>query len=136
MNLFKGLTNDQILSFVLAFVLFNGYVVLVAASLASFYVSSRPRRPGGGVGVVRTAAVWHFVALLFFMLAVTSTVWAAPAEKAFVSDAGRLFDLGDPRFQKILIGLLFAALGVGCMLLGFVGSGRQKRAAREAAYGS
>ncbi|GAC1343948.1 MAG: hypothetical protein NVSMB29_17160 [Candidatus Dormibacteria bacterium] len=134
MNLFKGLTTDQILSFGLTFVLFNGYVVLVAASLASFYVVSKPRRAGGGSGVVRTAAVWHFWGLLLFMLAIVSTVWAAPAEKSFVSDTGNLFDLGDPRFQKILIGLLFAAAGVGCMLVGFLRSGRQKRAAREAAY--
>lgn len=134
MNLFKGLPPGQILSFVLTFALFNGYVVLVAASLAAFYVVSKPRRIGGGGGVVRTAAVWHFVALLWFMLAIVSTVWAAPAEKSFVTESGSLFDLGDPRFQKILIGLLFAGAGVGSMLIGFLRSGRQKRAAREAAY--
>ncbi|MFN2452003.1 MAG: hypothetical protein ABR541_06600 [Candidatus Dormibacteria bacterium] len=136
MNLFKGLTSYQILSFVLTFVLFNGYVVLVAASLASFYVVSKPRRMASGSGVVRTAAVWHVVGLVFFMLAIISTVWAAPAEKSFVSEAGRLFDVSDPRFQKILIGVLFAAVGVGSMVVGFVGGGRQKRAAREAAYGA
>lgn len=136
MNLFKGLTNDQILSFLLTFVLFNGYVVLVAASLASFYVVSKPRRTGAASGVVRTAAVWHFVALLLFMVSIISTVWAAPAEKSFVSDAGNLFDVGDPRFQKILIGVFVAALGVGSLLLGFIGGARQRRAAREAAYGA
>ena len=134
MNLFTGLTNDQILSFGLTFMLFNGYVVMVAVSLAAFYVVSKPRRVAGGSGGVRTAAIWHFIALLWFMLAIVSTVWAAPAEKSFVSDAGTLFDLGDPRFQKILIGVAFAGLGVGCLLVGFVLSGRQKRAAREAAY--
>lgn len=126
MNLFTGLTTKQELSFFLAFALFNGYVLLEAAALALFYVTSRPRH-----GRVRTAAIWHVVAGVLFMLAIISTVWAAPAEKSFVN-GDALFDPGDARFQKVLIGLLLFALpGMICMVVGAVQGGAQKRRLRE-----
>jgi hypothetical protein len=132
MNLFTGMTDRQILSALLTFVLFNGYVVLEGIALASFYVSSKPRR-----GRVRTAPILHFVAGVFFLLAMISTVWAAPAEKSFIdadTPPGDALFHGE-RFTKIIVGLVFAAIGVGSVLAGYVLGGKQKRAlAREALY--
>ena len=48
------MTDHEIVSAILMFVLFNFYVVLLAGALVAFYVSSKPRR-----GRVRTAALWH-----------------------------------------------------------------------------
>jgi hypothetical protein len=128
-NLFTGMTQHEIVSSILGFVLFNGYVVLLAVSLAAFWVSSRPRR-----GRVQTASLWHMAATAWIMLAFISTVWAAPVEKSFINPdvPGSPFLSGD-RFVKVLIGLGFAGVGVLCMVVGVVRSGRQKRdAARRA----
>ncbi len=102
MDLFAGLTNHEIISTLLGFLLFNGYVVLFAIALASFWVSSRPRR-----GRARTAAIWHFVASLWVMLAFVSTVWAAPVEKSFIDANQQPLEpfLQGERLQKVIIGL-------------------------------
>jgi hypothetical protein len=129
MNLFTGLTTHQIVSFLLAVALFTGYAALVGASLLALWVASRPTR-----GRVRAAAAWHFVALLWFMLAIISAVWAAPAEKTFVNaDSDALLDIGnlmtDPnaRLQKVVIGIVCCAAGLLCMVIGALHGGRQKR---------
>lgn len=121
MNLFTGMTREQILSFVLAFGLFNVFAILEAVALAAFFFTSRPVR-----GRVPTAAAWHVVAAIWFNWAIVSTVWAAPAEKSFVNGS-KLFDLGYDRFQKVLIGLTFTGLGLGCMVIGAIGGIRQRR---------
>jgi hypothetical protein len=131
MNLFSGMTDHEIVSAILGFALFNGYVVLLAISLAAFWATSRPRR-----GRVRVAALWHMGAMVWIMLAFISTVWAAPIEKSFVDADGQ--PLTEPffqgaRFQKVIIGLVFAAVAVLCMIVGAVQAGRQKRAAAQQA---
>jgi hypothetical protein len=128
-NLFSGMSQHEIVSTILGFLLFNGYVVLLAISLAAFWVTSRPRR-----GRVRVASLWHMGAMVWFMLAFISTVWAAPVEKSFVdaTQASEPYFAGD-RFVKVLIGLGFALVGILCMAAGAVRLGRQKReAARKA----
>ena len=128
MNLFTGMTDRQILSVALTFILFNFYVVLEVVALASFYVTSRPRR-----GRVRTAAIYHAVAGAILMLSFVSTVWAAPAEKSFIDpDHGEKLFAGD-RFTKVVIGLVFAAVAVLCMLVGGAVAARQRRAVAQAA---
>ena len=125
MNLFTGMTDRQIISAVLMFALFNLYAICVAGSLAAFYISSRPARGGR----VRTGSLLHIVAMLLFMISVVSTVWAAPAEKSFVEN-GTMFS-GD-RFIKVIVGLVFLALGLVTMLAGAVVTAGQKReAARQ-----
>ena len=128
MNLFTGMTDRQILSSVLMFVLFNGYVVLTVVALAAFHVTSRPRR-----GRVRTAALWHFAALLLLMVSFISCVWAAPAEKSFIDPNNNDALFAGDRFIKVCVGLAFAAAAVACMLAGFITGARQKRAAAQAA---
>ena len=135
MNLFNGMSDHQILSAILMFLLFNFFVVLEVIALAAFYVSTRPRR-----GRVLTAPILYAVAALWFMLSFVSTVWAAPAEKAFTDadnpDIGahdNLFNLHADRFQKVLIGLSFAAVGVLCMLVGAALGSRQRRVAAQRA---
>jgi hypothetical protein len=129
MNLFKGLTEAQIVSFFLMFALFNAFVVLEAIALAAFFVTSRPI-----AGRVRSAAVWHVVAAAWFMLCFVSTVWAAPAEKSFVNPQGTLFDPRYDRFQKVIVGLVFAAIGIVCLAVGALRGIQQKRAWREQAF--
>lgn len=131
MNLFAGLTDHEIVSAILGFILFNGYVVLLAIALTAFWVSSRPRR-----GRVGTAAIWHFIGALWVMLAFVSTVWAAPVEKSFIDADGQ--PLTEPffhgaRFGKVIIGLCFAAVGMLFVIFGAVQSGKQKRAAAQQA---
>ena len=129
MNLFNGMTDRQILSVALDFLLFNGFVALEAIALAAFYVSSKPRR-----GRVRTASLWHVVAALWFLMALISTVWAAPAEKAFIDAASPSETLfAGERFQKVIIGLVFAAIGIGFMLFGAIHGSRQRREAAQQA---
>jgi hypothetical protein len=124
MNLFNGMTDRQILSVALDFILFNGFVALEAMALAAFYVSSKPRR-----GRVRTAALWHMVAALWFLMSIISTVWAAPAEKSFInSDDGSEALFSGVRFQKVIWGLGFAAVGILCLIIGAVHGARQRRA--------
>ncbi len=129
MNLFAGMTDHQIASSILGFLLFNLYVVLLVISLAAFWVTSRPRR-----GRVRVSALWHVLASFWMMWAFISTVWAAPVEKSFINPdvAGEPFLQGE-RFQKVIIGLLFAAVAVACMVVGAVRAGREKRAAAQQA---
>lgn len=130
MNLFTGMTNRQILSAALMFLLFNFFVVLEVSALAAFYVSTRPRR-----GRVRTAPILYAIAAMWFVMCFISTVWAAPAEKSFLDadnpPGDALFQ--GARFQKVLIGLVFAAIGIGFMLAGVVIGGRQKRVAAQRA---
>jgi hypothetical protein len=126
-NGFAGLTGAQQLSFWLSFILFNGYVVLEAACLASFYFAARPR----GGGHPNPAAVWYFIAALWVVMAFITTVWAAPAEKAFLDDSGTFIAVGT-RTVKVFIGLGFAAVAVACLLIGVMETSRRKRAERQA----
>jgi len=126
MNLFTGMTDRQIISAVLMFALFNLWVLLEAGALAAFYVSSRPTRGGR----VRTASALYLVAAFWFMWSLISTVWAAPAEKAFV-DNGAMFS-GD-RFGKVIVGVVFMVFGLVFMAAGAMANAAQKReAARQA----
>jgi len=125
-NLFTGMTDRQIISAVLMFALFNFWVLLEAVALAAFYISSRPSRGGR----VRTASAMYLVAGFWFMWSLISTVWAAPAEKSFVDTNGTMF-AGD-RFTKVIVGLVFMAIGIACLLMGAVMGAAQKReAARQ-----
>lgn len=141
-NGFTGLTNPQIVSFFFVFVLFNFYVVLMAAALASFYVTSKPRH-----GRVRTAAIWHFAAACVLILSFITTVWGAPAEKSFVDAAGTSLSLEQPanitvlglglgRAGMLFVGVFFAVVAINLMLIGFVQGARQKRELREQAFAS
>lgn len=121
-NGFAGLKSPEQLSFWLAFILFNGYVVLEAISLASFYFASRPR----GGGRPNPAAIWYFIAALWVVLAFITSVWAAPAEKAFLDDSGSFIAVGT-RTVKVFIGLGFAAVAVVCLLVGAIDTARRKR---------
>jgi hypothetical protein len=126
MNFFTGMTDRQIISAILMIALFSLYAMLLAASLAAFYISSRPARGGR----VRTASLWHLVGTWWFLWATISTVWAAPAEKAFVDPNGTMF-AGD-RFTKVIVGLVFVVLGVISMIVGGIAAAGQKReAARQ-----
>ena len=125
MNLFTGMTDRQIWSAVLMFGLFNLFAICEAAALAAFYIASRPTRGGR----VRTGAIIHIVAGLLFMIAIISTVWAAPAEKSFVEN-GTMFT-GD-RFVKVIVGIVFMVLGLITMVAGAMVTSQQKReAARQ-----
>ena len=128
-NGFTGLTNTQIFSFLFMFLLFNFYVVLMAVSLAAFYLTSKPRH-----GRVRSAAIWHFIATCLVMLAFVSTVWGAPAEKSFLQDGSTNLGIGG-RFVSLIIGfVLFALPAMGCIMIGFLHGIRQKRELREEAF--
>lgn len=138
-NGFTGLSNPQIFSFLFVFLIFNFYVVLMAAALASFYVTSKPRH-----GRIRSAAIWHFAAACVLMLSFITTVWGAPAEKAFVNaDGSRLsfsqganitvFGYGVGRVTFMFIGLFFALVAINLMMIGFALGARQKRELRERA---
>jgi fucose 4-O-acetylase-like acetyltransferase len=129
MNLFSGMTDHEVVSTILEFVVFNGFVVLTVIALAAFYVSSRPRR-----GRVLTASLWHVAAACLFMVSLISTVWAAPAEKSFINSSlpdEPYFDFSDPRMQKFLWGAGFAAAGILFMLVGAVLGSRQRRRLAE-----
>lgn len=126
-NGFAGLSGPQQLSFWLAFLLFNGYVVLEVVCLASFYFASRPR----GGGRPNPAAVWYFIASLWVVMAFITSVWAAPAEKAFLDDSGSFIAVGT-RTMKVFIGLGFAAVAVTCLLIGAAETARRRRAQRAA----
>jgi hypothetical protein len=127
MNLFTGMTDRQIISAVLMFALFNLWVLCEAGALAAFYVSSRPSHRGR----LRTASGWYLVAAFFFLWSLVSTVWAAPAEKAFVDTNGTMF-AGD-RFGKVIVGLIIMAVGLFFMVVGAMANAAQKReAARQA----
>ncbi|HEV7679343.1 MAG TPA: hypothetical protein VGQ42_12310 [Candidatus Dormibacteraeota bacterium] len=126
MNFFTGMTDRQIISAILMVALFSLYAMLMAASLAAFYISSKPSRGGR----VRTAALWHLGGTFWFLMAAVSTVWAAPAEKSFVDPNGTMF-AGD-RFTKVIVGLVFTVIGLVCMAVGAFGAASQKReAARQ-----
>jgi hypothetical protein len=125
MNLFTGMTDHEVISTILEFAVFNAFVVLIVLSLAAFYVTSRPRR-----GRVLTASLWYIAALMFFVVALISTVWSAPAEKAFIN-AGLpdepFFDLNAQPMQRFIWGVVFAVAGLVCMVGGALVAGRQKR---------
>lgn len=134
-NGLTGLSGNEELSLLFAFLLFNAFVVIEAVALGAFYVTSRPRG-----GRVRTAAVWHLIAAFFGMLAIIATVWAAPAQKSFLDDdtVSQLFPFGhfdlSWRFWKVILGVLFAAIAVLCIIAGVLQGGAQKRRwQREAA---
>jgi hypothetical protein len=125
---FTGLTAAQIISFFIAFVIFNAYVVLTVIALVGFYFTAKPRH-----GVVRTAAIWHFIAVLWMMLAFIGTVWGAPAEKTFLS-TNSLATLGiGQRAINEFISMGFAFIAVVCMTIGFARASAQSRAIREEA---
>jgi hypothetical protein len=125
-NGFAGLTGAQQLSFWFAFILFNGYVMLEVMCLAAFYFASRPRSGG-----TNPAAIWYFIAALWVVMAFITTVWAAPAEKAFLDDTGTSLAVGT-RTVKVFIGIAFAGVAVTCMLIGAVETARRKKAERQA----
>ncbi len=127
-NGFGGLPVTEIFSFFMMFIIFNFYAMLLTASLAAFYVSSKPRH-----GRVRRAALWHFIASLWVMLAFITTVWAAPAEKSFIANTGTSVALAD-RAHSAFIGFGFAFVAILCMLIGFMQGARQRREIREEAY--
>ena len=124
-NGFAGLTGAQQLSFWLSFILFNGYVALEVACLASFYFASRPRS-----GSPNPAAVWYFIAALWVVMSFITTVWAAPAEKSFLDDSGTNLAVGTKAI-KVFIGLGFAAIAVMCLLIGAMETARRKRSAQQ-----
>jgi hypothetical protein len=125
-NGFAGLTGPQQLSFWLSFILFNGYVMLEAVCLAAFYFASRPRGGGGP----NPAAIWYFIGALLVVMAFITTVWAAPAEKAFLDDSGTFLAVGT-RTIKVFIGIGFAGVAVLCLLVGAVETARRKRVERQ-----
>jgi len=123
---FTGLTTAQIISFFIDFVLFNFYVVLMVIAMASFYFTSKPRH-----GVVRTAAIWHFFAVIWMLMAFIGTVWAAPAEKTWLV-LGSLSQFGvSQRGINAFISMGFAFIAVVCMAIGYAQASRQNRAIRE-----
>ncbi|MGH7722048.1 MAG: hypothetical protein ACRENL_04325 [Candidatus Dormibacteria bacterium] len=122
-NGFAGLKTAEQLSFWFVFILFNGYVALEAIALAAFYFAARPRS-----GRPNPAALWYFIASLWVVMAFISTVWAAPAEKAFSNTAGTGLAVGD-RTIKVFIGLGFAAVAVLCLLIGALETARRRRTA-------
>ncbi len=127
-NGFGGMPVTEIFSFFMMFIIFNFYAMLMAASLAAFYVTSKPRH-----GRVRRAAIWHFIALLWVMLAFITTVWAAPAEKSFIANSGTSVALGD-RAHNAFFGFGFAFIAIACMMIGFMQGTRERRHIREEAY--
>jgi NADH:ubiquinone oxidoreductase subunit 6 (subunit J) len=123
---FTGLTGAQIISFFIVFVIFNGYVVLTVIAMAGFYFTAKPRH-----GQVRTAAIWHFIAVVWMMLAFIGTVWGAPAEKTFLGGTG-LATLGiGQRAINEFISMAFALAAIVCMVIGFARASAQNRAIRE-----
>jgi hypothetical protein len=123
---FGGLTTAQIISFFIDFVLFNFYVVLMVIAMASFYFTSKPRH-----GVVRTAAIWHFFAVIWMLMAFIGTVWAAPAEKTWLTLNSLAQNGISQRGINAFISMGFAFIAVVCMAIGFAGASRQNRAIRE-----
>ena len=127
MNLFSGFTSHQIISFLLAVGVFTVYAGLVALAVIMFYVTSRPSK-----GRIRTASMWHIVALALFLLSTVTTVWGAPAEKSFLGNTGdQLFDWSADRIFKMEVGAAFAVLGLICLVVGILHGGAQKRAWRD-----
>jgi hypothetical protein len=123
---FTGLTTAQIISFFIDFVIFNGFVVLIVIAMVGFYFTAKPRH-----GVVRTAAIWHFIAVLLMLMAFIGTVWSAPAEKTWLI-TNSLATLGiSQRGINAFISMGFAFIAVGCMAAGFAQGSRQNRAIRE-----
>jgi hypothetical protein len=109
MNLFTGMSHDQILSF---------FIVLgIGVACVGFYMASKPVQ-----GRVGTAGIWHILAILCFMFATVTLVWAAPAEKSFFDDAQRTGAMIDG-FISAAIGILLIALG------SYLGMARIKAAA-------
>ena len=136
---FTGLSNPQIFSFLFVFIIFNFYVVLLATALASFYLTSKPRH-----GQVRGAAIWHFWAAVVLIFSFITTVWGAPAEKAFVDPTGQhlsfsqtaninIGGLGIGRAGMMFVGLVVALIAMNLMLIGFVQASRQRRVLRDRA---
>jgi hypothetical protein len=84
---------------------------------------------------VRVAALWHMAAMVMIMISFISTVWAAPVEKSFIDADQQPLEpfFQGARFQKVLIGLAFAAVAVFFMIMGAVRAGQQKRAAAQKA---
>jgi hypothetical protein len=123
---FTGLTTAQIISFLIDFVVFNAFVVLIVIAMVSFYFTSKPRH-----GTTRTAAIWHFFAVLWMLMAFVATVWSAPAEKTFLGGTG-LATLGiGQRAINAFIGVGFALIAMICMSIGFARASKQNRAIRE-----
>ena len=130
-NLFTGLTTNQIYSVILTFMLFNGYVVGIIVALVSFYLTVRPR-----LGYVRTASLWHLGAVFWFLMAEVSLVWAAPAEKSFFTQGDTVrafpdfplqgFAHGFNHLEAIALGLVFAVIGGLFILVGWFQSRSQR----------
>jgi threonine/homoserine/homoserine lactone efflux protein len=120
-NGFTGMTHDQKVSFFIVGGITTLYCVLIAASFVAFYSAAKPRH-----GRVPKSAFWHIIAMLIFMLSTVTLIWAAPAEKSFFNDATRT--------HNVIFGLVFAAVGVLCMVLGAAGTSMAKSARREQAF--
>lgn len=119
------MTQNQILSALLAGGVFTAYAVLIAAALVGFYFTGK-----GPAGRPAKGARWFFVAVVFFVLAeVPSFVWAAPAENSFVNPiTNSLFDPNYERFFHMIVGAVMAALGFCCLVIGALAarSGRRR----------
>ncbi len=127
MNLFNGMTHDQIISAVIMIALFSAFAGLVVIALAAFYVTARPR-----AGRIRTGAAWHLGALFWFLWANIACVWASPAENSLYSQTTKQsFDLGYARTQKVMWALGFAAVGCLCLGIGWIVSSGQARVAQR-----
>jgi hypothetical protein len=123
---FGGLTRAQIISFFIVFVLFNAEVVLIVIAMVGFYFTAKPRH-----GVVRTAAIWHFIAVLWMLMAFIGLVWAAPAEKTWLQ-LNTLAKLGiSQRGINAFISMGFAFIAVVCMGIGFARAAKQNSQIRE-----
>jgi hypothetical protein len=123
---FGGLTRAQIISFFIVFVLFNAEVVLIVIAMVGFYFTAKPRH-----GVVRTAAIWHFVAVIWMLMAFIGLVWAAPAEKTWLQ-LNTLAKLGiSQRGINAFISMGFAFIAVVCMGIGFARGAKQNSQIRE-----
>lgn len=134
MNLFTGLSTNEIISFFLSLGEFGTFVILEALALALFYAASRPR-----YGRIATAAIWHFAAACLLLVAIVTTVWSAPAQKSFLDDATTshlfpftTFDLSW-RFWKVVIGVAIAVIAIVCMVIGTSGARSQRRRIAEEA---
>lgn len=117
MNLFSGMSHNQILSFVIVGGVATAYIGLMAMAIVTFWITSKPHG-----GRVPKSAIWQIVAVLWFMMSVVTLVWAAPSEKSFFDDA--------QRFGAMIDGFIFAAIGVVCIVLGGVLSRAHIKASR------
>jgi hypothetical protein len=119
MNLFTGMSHDQIVSFFIVFAITGYYVTLIAAALVGFWLASRPTQ-----GRVGTAGIWHILAVVLVCFSVVTLVWGAPAQKSFFNDSERT--------TNMVIGLVVSAVAILCIGVGTL-LGRSQMKAMERA---